>query len=791
MVFGCTGSQIGPREDLSQSERGVAVSCDGSFHWMGVAGTECLDGSATGFVYRCFHSATAPLVINMDGGGACGWPMPVLGMNSAGDTCQCGADTDGVAGFNAACPPQLQTNHFGPSDITGYVDQIFAEALYSGPTSPFNTSWNQVFIPYCTGDVHTGNAVVALPLTGGGVYSAHFKGYSNVTLDIPQIVSLFPAPSKIAIWGSSAGALGSDCNLPKFRAANSTWRSVPMYEMNNSGAPLEPGFDPQTSSVAQAWGVWQQLGTVTVTAYICNPYPNCSYQQVASYPYVGNNTCGAYSGAGLGSWTGATNTQYNLLNPETASIYKGMTDSYSDATMNLFAGLMGATTYAGTEPQNTLNDTMSYYIDGSHGINAFSFSGTSTTTTSYNFVLHAGEAAAIGDCGLPGSSFSGNTFLRLFDPTGALVASNDNGPTGLTPTCGTQGSYITYTPTKTGEFTVQAGCVSGSCGGTVESYVDPKGWVTTAVAFAPTFSASNTNSAQQNTVSFPVQQPSGMPTSIGASTCNAFTGDTYLRLYDTTNTLITSNDNAGGSCGNGSSLNYTPGGTSGFTGSLKVGCSGAGACTGTVALSASAPVPTFSSISYSASSTNSALINAPAVYLTLFPGETVDLGTCGINASAFSGNTYLRLFDPSGAAVASNDDACGGLGSRITYTVPANGAIGPYALRVGCSGAGACSGTVTGSETWPQRYKVYFNPDTCHAEREEDSCKTGSCDPCSDSSCGLTTCGTACDPHDGSCGPPCEISCNYDNMTESGVNFNDWVREWIQAPGYTTWVNVL
>jgi hypothetical protein len=77
--------------------------------------------------------------------------------------------------------------------------------------------------------------------------------------------------------------------------------------------------------------------------------------------------------------------------------------------------------------------------------------------------------------------------------------------------------------------------------------------------------------------------------------------------------------------------------------------------------------------------------------LAINGGETVMIGTCGINESAYSGDTYLRLFDPEEFEKASNDDYCGGLGSKVSYT-----ATDPILLtiRAGCYGAELCSGTV-------------------------------------------------------------------------------------------------
>ncbi len=100
---------------------------------------------------------------------------------------------------------------------------------------------------------------------------------------------------------------------------------------------------------------------------------------------------------------------------------------------------------------------------------------------------------------------------------------------------------------------------------------------------------------------------------------------------------------------------------------------------------------------YSASNTNSAqdATNSAQSVISLAAGETVMLGTCGLAESAFTGDTYLRLYNPSWAQVASNDDSdsCGpdSLGSKLVYTAPA---AGLYTLRAGCFNVGTCSGTV-------------------------------------------------------------------------------------------------
>ncbi|HYO71435.1 MAG TPA: hypothetical protein VEU33_35680 [Archangium sp.] len=93
------------------------------------------------------------------------------------------------------------------------------------------------------------------------------------------------------------------------------------------------------------------------------------------------------------------------------------------------------------------------------------------------------------------------------------------------------------------------------------------------------------------------------------------------------------------------------------------------------------------------SNTNTATQNTANKAFALTAGQTITLGTCGVTGASFTWDTYLRFHGPSGSQVISNDDACGGLGSNFTYTVPTGG-DGNYELRAGCHGTGSCGGIV-------------------------------------------------------------------------------------------------
>lgn len=93
---------------------------------------------------------------------------------------------------------------------------------------------------------------------------------------------------------------------------------------------------------------------------------------------------------------------------------------------------------------------------------------------------------------------------------------------------------------------------------------------------------------------------------------------------------------------------------------------------------------------YAASNTNSAQQNTANISIVLFAGQTLTIGTCGIQDATASGDTMLRLFDSFGNQVALNDDACG-VASRISFPAPTKDT---YTLRAGCFSSGSCNGTI-------------------------------------------------------------------------------------------------
>ena len=105
--------------------------------------------------------------------------------------------------------------------------------------------------------------------------------------------------------------------------------------------------------------------------------------------------------------------------------------------------------------------------------------------------------------------------------------------------------------------------------------------------------------------------------------------------------------------------------------------------------------------SFSTSNTKSATSNYAVCSITACPGDTVLMTT--FSPGSCSGDTYLRLYDPStGKQLARNDDYYGTC-SQITYTFY-TASCRTYELREGCYSSGSCGGVVyyTGSSAVSQ-----------------------------------------------------------------------------------------
>lgn len=194
------------------------------------AGTLCRDKTATGFAVN-LNMASDKLIIYMAGGGACFNALTCAGNPRAW------AATDPNAAMAGS---------------TFVINRAAAN-------NPFK-DWNMAYIPYCTGDVHTGTNMV------GFNGDAHM-GYSNYLKYLGKLVATFKGKplTQIVLSGSSAGGFGVAWNWMTTQDAF----GVPVTALDDSGPPYGPSWlsTCQQQKTAALWG-W--AGSVHPTCTACD-----------------------------------------------------------------------------------------------------------------------------------------------------------------------------------------------------------------------------------------------------------------------------------------------------------------------------------------------------------------------------------------------------------------------------------------------------------------------------------------------------------------------------------------
>jgi hypothetical protein len=154
--------------------------------------------AAYAFWYR--QGSGDGLVVYFDGGGAC-WDDAscALPRRAAGD-----------AGRRTVYKAELM-NADDPSLMSGIFD-------LADPRNPVR-DWSMVFVPYCTGDVHSGSNTARYrdPQTGRP-YAIQHRGWDNTQVVLHWMRRNVSRPARLLVTGSSAGAYGAATHYASLRA---------------------------------------------------------------------------------------------------------------------------------------------------------------------------------------------------------------------------------------------------------------------------------------------------------------------------------------------------------------------------------------------------------------------------------------------------------------------------------------------------------------------------------------------------------------------------------------------
>jgi hypothetical protein len=116
---------------------------------------------------------------------------------------------------------------------------------FANPNNPFG-DYSVVYIPSCTGDVHTGSRLVRY-----GPLRVHQKGFLNARAALARAYREFPDPDAVFVTGCSAGSVGSAFH------ADSIIRRYPDARVTQLGDSLAFVFHRPVSLVE--WGTHQRF----------------------------------------------------------------------------------------------------------------------------------------------------------------------------------------------------------------------------------------------------------------------------------------------------------------------------------------------------------------------------------------------------------------------------------------------------------------------------------------------------------------------------------------------------
>lgn len=223
------GGPDGGSPDAGELDAGGPITAaPGQWTWIPVDGAKCASGSTAGFAVN-LSDAGQDLFIFLQGGGACwntGTCVPSL--VQYGPICSYGTWClyDGPGGTQPTAVYVTAPDPFprdGGGALPGELAQIQANRVVdrSDPTNPFRNA-TFVFVPYCTGDLHSGRSTRSYPYKYGAFdpvrqYTVHFAGARNMELYLRKLHLTLPDVQRVWLTGSSAGGYGATLSFERAR----------------------------------------------------------------------------------------------------------------------------------------------------------------------------------------------------------------------------------------------------------------------------------------------------------------------------------------------------------------------------------------------------------------------------------------------------------------------------------------------------------------------------------------------------------------------------------------------
>lgn len=264
----------GEPEDAGATDGGFTPPAYGQWVKFEPPGAVCANGSQYKFFVN-FSRSSSNVVIFLQGGGAC-WDFA----SCTGTGVRTAANRNGIRDDYAI-------NHATFGSVTAGVDLVYPLLNSRTDVNPMG-EWNKVFVPYCTGDVYSGDTTVTYEDPDGVEpdVTFHHRGHANILAMIEMLSEMFPSIPRMFVGGCSAGGAGSLNNYYFFRTGLGPEQS---YLLNDSG-PLFPGQEatsrslPLQNRVRASWNVDPLLSSVPDSEALEEDLGNLSTVLASQFP---------------------------------------------------------------------------------------------------------------------------------------------------------------------------------------------------------------------------------------------------------------------------------------------------------------------------------------------------------------------------------------------------------------------------------------------------------------------------------------------------------------------------
>lgn len=224
------------------------------------SGASCGNGTPFRFfINRAFSNKT---VVVFEGGGAC-WDQLACQYKSG----HLGAMNPNGVPTNYMTDPTVSLANKGIS-AGGFITPFSARVHPLQATQV--QSWNMVYVPYCTGDVHAGNQVnVYADADAAQPTTYYHRGYVNAQAVAAWLGQNLPGQSVLMLTGFSAGSIGATANYDLLRSAMRPQRAVLLadsgflMQVPRNATPEQAPSVRLHAMARKTWGFERPDGIVT------------------------------------------------------------------------------------------------------------------------------------------------------------------------------------------------------------------------------------------------------------------------------------------------------------------------------------------------------------------------------------------------------------------------------------------------------------------------------------------------------------------------------------------------